>query len=152
VLADERDIIRLRTNYRSGEQVYLFHLNASPEWARQLFLQYLRHANDLHVHPRWFNAANDNCTTNIFEQMAATGHLPGGTSRYSWWILLNGRAPEMLYRGGNFAGNLPFAELKRQALINPVANALDDSADFSRRIRANRAGFELHDAEIPTRE
>jgi hypothetical protein len=152
VLADERDLIRLRTTYRSGEQVYLFHLNASPEWSRQLFLQYLQHANGLRDHPRWFNAANDNCTTNIFEQMAATGHLPAGTSRYSWWILLNGRAPEMLYRGGNFAGNQPFAELKRQALINPVANALDDSGDFSRRIRANRAGFELHDAETPTPE
>lgn len=143
VLANERDLIRLRTNYRSGEDVYLYHLIASPEWSRQLFVQYLREANRLRDHPRWFNAATDNCTTNIFAQMAATGHLPAGSSRYSWWILLNGRAPEMLYRGGNIAGNLPFPELRKKAYINPVANTLSDTPDFSRRIRVNRPGFEF---------
>jgi hypothetical protein len=141
VLANERDLVRLRTNYRSGEVVYLYHMVASPEWSRLLFLQYMEQANQLREHPRWFNAATDNCTTNIFAQMEATGHLPAGTSRYSWWVLLNGRAPENLYRGGNFAGDLPFAELKKQACINPVAITLDDAPDFSRRIRLNRAGF-----------
>ncbi|MGO9074401.1 MAG: DUF4105 domain-containing protein [Terriglobales bacterium] len=143
VLANERDLIRLRTNYRSGEVVYLYHMVASPEWSRLLFLQYLQQANLLRDHPRWFNAVTDNCTTNIFAQMAATGRMPAGTSRYAWWILLNGRAPENLYRGGDFAGNLPFADLKKQACINPVAVTLDDAADFSRRIRLHRAGFEL---------
>jgi hypothetical protein len=143
VLANERDLVRLRTNYRSGEDVYLYHLVASPEWSKQLFLQYLQQANRLREHPRWFNAATDNCTTNIFAQMAATGHLPAGSSRFSWWIFLNGRSPEMLYRGGNFAGNLPFPELKKRALINPVAVTLADAPDFSRRIRLNRPGFEF---------
>ena len=36
-----------------------------------------------------------------------------------------------------------FTELKAQACINPVANALDDVPDFSQRIRKNRAGFEF---------
>lgn len=142
VLANERDLIRLRTNYRSGENVYLYHMVAGPVWSRLLFIQYLQQANLLRDHPRWFNAVTNNCTTNIFTQMAATGHLPAGSSRYAWWVLLNGKAPEMLYRSGNFAGNLPFPELKRQALINPVAETLDDAPDFSRLIRQNRAGFE----------
>ncbi len=149
VFGDERDLIRLRTNYRQHENVYLFHMVASPEWSRLLFLQTMHQANKLREHPRWFNALTDNCTTNIFEQMAATGHLPAGTSRYSWWILLNGRAPEMLYRGGNFAGDLPFPELMRRANIDPVARTLDGAPDFSQRIRRNRTGFEFlagHDA------
>jgi hypothetical protein len=143
VLASERDLIRLRTNYRSGEKVYLFHMTASPQWSRDLFLQYLRQANRLRDNPRWFNAITNNCTTSMFANMAATGHIPAGSSRYSWWVLLNGRAPEMLYRGGNFAGKLPFSELKAQAYINPVANTVKDAADFSQRIRKNRAGFEF---------
>lgn len=142
VLASERDVIRLRTNYRSGEKVYLFHTTASPLWSRDLFLQYLRQANSLRDEPKWFNAITNNCTTGIFANMAATGHMPAGSSRYSWWILLNGRAPDMLYRGGNFAGKLAFSELKAQAYINPVANAANDAPDFSLRIRKNRAGFE----------
>jgi len=143
VLASERDLIRLRTNYRSGEKVYLFHMTASAQWSRDLFLQYLRQANRLRDNPSWFNAVTNNCTTSIFANMAATGHMPSGSSQYSWWVLLNGRAPEMLSRGGNFAGELPFSELKAQAYINPVAKTVADTPDFSQRIRENRAGFEF---------
>jgi hypothetical protein len=81
--------------------------------------------------------------------------MPSGSSRYSWWVLLNGRAPEMLDRGGYFAGNLPFSELKAQAYINPVANAVNDAPDFSQRIRKNRAGFEFlrpSDIASPSRD
>lgn len=143
MFASERDLIRLRTNYRSGEKVYLFHMTASPQWSRDLFLQYLSQANRLRDHPTWFNAISNNCTTNIIANMAATGHMPRGSSRYSWWVLLNGHAPQMLYRGGNLAGDLPFSELKAQAYINPVANTVNDAPDFSQLIRNNRAGFEF---------
>jgi hypothetical protein len=143
VLADERDLVRLRSNYRTGEDVYLFHTTAGPEWSRQLFLEYLSRANDLRTHPQWYNAVTDNCTTNIFTQMAATGHLPAGSSVHDWWVLLNGRGPEILYRHGNFAGNLPFDELEKRAYINPVARTVNDAPDFSRRIRAGRPGFDF---------
>lgn len=149
VLASERDLIRLRTNYRSGEKVYLFHMNTSPQWSRDLFLRYLRQANSLRDEPRWFNAITNNCTTGMFANMAATGHMPAESSQYSWWILVNGFAPQMLYRGGNFVGNLPFPELKEQAYINPVANTVDDVPDFSERIRGNRPGFEsVHSRDV----
>ena len=32
--SDERDVVRLRTNYRKGEEIYLFHTPATPEHAR----------------------------------------------------------------------------------------------------------------------
>ena len=40
--ADERDVIRLRTNYR-GEQVYLYRTTISPQRARAIFVEYLKH-------------------------------------------------------------------------------------------------------------
>jgi hypothetical protein len=147
VLADERDPVRLRTNYRTGEDVYLFRTTAGPEWSRLLFLQYLEQANKLRNHPKWYNAATDNCTTNIFTQMAATGHLPAGSSLHDWWILLNGRGLEILYRNGNFAGSLPFPELMERAHINSVAHTVNDAPDFSRRIRIGRPGFEFMGTE-----
>ncbi len=142
VMADERDLVRLRSNYRTGEDVYLFHTTAGPDWSRQLFLEYVRGANELHDRAQWYNAATNNCTTKIFTLMAATGHLPAGSSLHDWWVLLNGRGPEILYRNGNFAGNLPFEELKKRAYINPVARTVNDAPDFSRRIRVGRPGFE----------
>ncbi len=143
VFADERDLIRLRTNYRKGEEVYLFHTAANPQWARTLFLEYLARANQLHEHPEWYNALTRNCTTVIFRSMADIGRLPPGTSLHNWQILLNGRSDEMLYKGGNLEGGLPFPELKESAHINAAARQADQDSDFSRRIRTGRPGFEF---------
>ena len=55
VVADERDLIRLRTNFR-GEQVYLYRIRMSPEGARAVLLDYLKEVNRLAEQPRWYNA------------------------------------------------------------------------------------------------
>jgi len=47
----------------------------------------------------------------------------------------------MLYERGDFAGQLPFADLRRQALINEKAKAADQDPEFSRRIRESLVGF-----------
>ncbi|PYJ26392.1 MAG: hypothetical protein DME89_12880, partial [Verrucomicrobia bacterium] len=64
VVADERDVIRLRTNYRR-EDVYLYRTLASPAQARERFLEYIKTMNILHEHPRWYNEVTANCTTSI---------------------------------------------------------------------------------------
>ncbi len=144
-IADERDVIRLRTNFRpgphgQGEDVYLYHTKATPQQAQALFLDYLRRANHLRDHPEWYNALTNNCTTNISLHVVDAGE--NGFSRWDWRILLSGRADEMLYEHGNLAGDLPFTELQRRAYINPVARAADDAPDFSKIIRKGRPGFE----------
>jgi Domain of unknown function (DUF4105) len=143
VFADERDLIELRTNYRKNEEVYLLHTTAAPEWSRRLFLEYLERANQLRAHPKWYNALTRNCTTVIFRSMADIGRLPPGTSLHNWRVILNGRGDEMLYKGGNLEGGLPFPELKESAHINAAARDADDSPDFSRKIRIGRPGFEF---------
>src|SRR6267378_7944381 len=70
IASDERDVVRLRTNYRHEEEVYLFRTAASPILARKVFLDYLQRANSLHVHPDWYNALTNNCTTNIAGSVA----------------------------------------------------------------------------------
>ena len=142
LFADERDIIRLRTNFRTAEEVYLYHTVAKPEWSRKLFMEYIRQANLLREHPEWYNALTRNCTTAIFASMAKIGPLPKGTSRYDWRILLNGKSDQMLYDGGNFASKLPFPELKEAVHINEAARKAGNSPDFSLLIRQGRPGFE----------
>ena len=56
IVADERDLVRLRTNYRQGEEACLYRLQVTPEQGRKLFLDYLRRANELHEHAEWYNA------------------------------------------------------------------------------------------------
>jgi len=47
----------------------------------------------------------------------------------------------MLYERSLLAGDLPFEELRAQALINQRAREAGDGQDFSQRIRAELAGF-----------
>lgn len=139
VFADERDLIRLRTNYRVGETVYLYRTVATPETARAVLLGYLQTVNELAQKPVWYNAITSNCTTGI---RIHTAGIAGTTpAEWSWRLVLNGKADEYAYQHGRLAGNLPFDALKRQAVINDAARPANQSADFSRIIRLNRAGF-----------
>jgi hypothetical protein len=141
VVGDERDVVRLRSNYREHEDVYLFRTRVTPQQGRLIFLDYLRHGNHLRDHPEWFNALTNNCTNNIPFAGAESGQR-----RLSSWdgrVLLNGHVDRMLFEHGDLAGSLPFADLKREARINPAARAADQAPDFSDRIRAGRPGFEV---------
>jgi hypothetical protein len=130
VVADERDCIRLRTNYRR-EDVYLYHTLASPAQARQRFREYINTVNVLHENPRWYNAVTSNCTTSIRAQRAVKLRAP-----WDWRILLNGKADEMLYQDHAIAtGGLSFTELKQRSLIDERARAADQNPDFSNIIR-----------------
>jgi uncharacterized MnhB-related membrane protein len=130
VVADERDVVRLRTNYRR-EDVYLYHTLASPAQARKRFWEYIKTLNALHDNARWYNAVTSNCTTSIRTQRAAKLRAP-----WDWRILLNGKTDEMLYQHHAIAtGGLSFSELKQRSLINGRARAADQNPDFSRLIR-----------------
>ena len=138
IMADERDVIRVRTNYRS-EQLYLYRTSVRPDRARRLFLSYLQSVNNIHVHPQFYNALTDNCTTNVRMHTAATAAKP---APWDWRISLNGTVDELVYQNGGFASRPPFAELKQMSLIDAKAQAAEQAPDFSERIRLDLPGFE----------
>lgn len=141
LLADERDVVRLRTNYRTGEEVCLYRTRLKPVDARALFEAYLGWMNAARLRPEWYNSLTRNCSTPIIAYLADAGI--GGISRWDWRGVLDGSGDRMLYQLGDLAGDdLPFDQLKRQALINSAARRFDAAGDFSARIRAGRAGFE----------
>ncbi|MBA2960915.1 MULTISPECIES: DUF4105 domain-containing protein [Ramlibacter] len=134
VVADERDVIRLRTNYRRDppEEAYLYRLQGSNADARRLFLAYLTKINSLSERPEFYNTLLANCTNNIWvHSLANPGHVP-----YSWKILASGHVPEYLYGLGKLDTSVPFPVLHEQAHINERAKQADAAADFSARIRA----------------
>jgi hypothetical protein len=51
VCADERDVIRVRTNYRHGEDIYLYRMLVPPAQARERFLEYVKTLNALNARP-----------------------------------------------------------------------------------------------------
>ncbi len=134
VVGDDRDLVRLRTNYRNDpvEDVYMYRTRASGENARRLFLDYLREINSLRDNPEFYNTGTTNCTTNVYRHT----RVNPGRHRFSWKVLLSGYAAEFVYENGNLDTSRPFAELRRLSLINPIAQAADQAADFSQQIRA----------------
>jgi hypothetical protein len=139
IAADERDVIRVRTNFREGEDVYLYRLRTPPDKAKQRFLEYANRVNQLHERAEFYDVFMANCTTSIRAQMSAADHLP-----WDWRYLLNGKMDLLLWRRGAFheSAGMGFPELRNQAHINPAAHAAGDADDFSDRIRDGRAGFQ----------
>jgi hypothetical protein len=138
IVADERDVIRVRTNYRH-EQLYLYRTSVKPDRARRLFLNYLQSVNVIHARPQFYNALTDNCTTNVRMHTAATTAKP---APWDWRMLLNGTVDQLVYERGGFVSHLPFTELKQVSLIDTKAQAADQAADFSERIRIGLPGFD----------
>jgi len=146
VVADERDVIRLRTNYRKNppEDVYLYRLHRPIENGRRVFLEYMHKINSLKQQPEFYNTLIDNCTTGIWMNTRVNpDHMP-----ISWKILTSGYLPVYLYQAGVFGKKTSFDDLQRLGHINSRAQAADHTADFSRLIRAGVPGMQLDTAAI----
>jgi hypothetical protein len=140
VVGDERDLIRVRTNYRRDppEDVYLYRVRGPAGNARRLFLEYVRAINALHERPRFYDTLVTNCTTTILLHARVNpDHLP-----LSWKVLLSGYAAGYAYERGRLDTSLPFEELRRRSRINAAAQASSGAADFSRRIRQGLPGMD----------
>jgi hypothetical protein len=137
VVADERDVVRVRSNYRDGEDVYLYRISMPVAEARERFMEYIRSMNELHDHPRWYNAITANCTTSVRSQRSLAARNP-----WDLRILLNGNIDEMFYQRGQLVTEgLSFPELRRRVHINAAAKAADQDPEFSRCIRSGLPGF-----------
>lgn len=136
IVADERDLVRLRTNYRY-EDVYLYRLKADPQLVREVFLDYFKQINRLVQESEWYNALTHNCTT------AIRGHTRPYTKKrpLDWRLLANGYLDTLLYDRKVVDTNIPFKELEKQVHINETAVQWDGHEDFSNYIREGLPGM-----------
>lgn len=134
IAADERDIIRLRTNIR-GEDVYRYSIQMPKAGMRELFLSYLETGNRLATVPTFYNTVTANCTTVVFRLLRALDPaLP-----FDYRILLSGYLPGYIYQNQGFETGLSEADFRRRAAISALGIAAGDSPDFSTAIRVNDA-------------
>jgi hypothetical protein len=137
IAADERDVIRVRTNVR-GEDAYLYRLRMPASSMRSLFLGYIGEANALVRAPRFYNTITVNCTTLVYQMMKRiAGYLP-----VSYRLLLSGYMPEYVYRVGALDSRYSLAELRERGRITERARKADLSASFSADIRHGVPGIE----------
>jgi hypothetical protein len=130
IAADERDIVRLRTNVRR-EETFLFRLNMPVAAMRSLLLAYVEEANTLARVPRFYHTITGNCTTLVWRMLKRIVQpLP-----FSYRVLLSGYLPEYVHEVGALDGRYSIEELRALGYISERARGSDQSAEFSRDIR-----------------
>ena len=131
VVGDERDLIQLRTEYRKSD-VYLYRATATPEQARELFVDVFDRVNKLASQPEFYDTLTNNCTTNIAQHI---NHLAPHKIPFDYRVLLPGYSDRLAYDLGLIEHHGTFEETKRRAHINAVAAVYRDDPDFSGKIR-----------------
>jgi hypothetical protein len=131
VIADERDVVKLRSNYRK-DQVYVYPIKAEPEKKRTLFLDMLARTNELAENPEFYNTLTNTCTTNI------VSHVNKITSKripFDFDILFPANSDSFAHSIGLIDTDLPLDEARTKYLINDRAEKYADAPDFSVKIR-----------------
>jgi hypothetical protein len=140
IAADERDVIRVRTNVR-GEDDYLYRIRMPLAAMRSLFVGYIGEANSLVKAPRFYNTITVNCTTLVYHMMnRIVGYLP-----LDYRLLLSGYLPGYVYRVGGLDQRYSLEELRVMGRITFRARKADRSDTFSADIRD---GIPLINAEL----
>src|SRR3984957_11570889 len=130
IAADERDIIRVRTNVR-GEDDYLYRIRLPREDVRALLLAYVQQMNDLARTPRFYNTVTVNCQTHVYHMLEhIVGRLP-----FSYGLALAGYLPRYVYSLGGLDTRSPLEQLRTFGRITERARQADRSSDFSQAIR-----------------
>jgi hypothetical protein len=132
VVADERDVMRVRTTYRQPqEDVYVYRVSGSVENLRRVFLDYIKAMNQLRDRAAYYNTLTTNCTTNVLFHTRVNPESPP----MSWKILLSGYVPDYLYELGRLDTSRSLADLEKVSHVNQRAHAADKDPAFSQRIR-----------------
>ena len=94
VAADERDLFAIR-HWRKDDP-YLLRTRISADGARKLLLAYLDSGAAIAAHPRFYNTATTNCTTEIFRLVRTVSP----NADWDWRVLASGYLPICSMRRG----------------------------------------------------
>lgn len=131
VIADERDVVKLRSNYRKDE-VFIYPIKADDDEKRALFLDMVHRADTLATKPEFYNTLTNTCTTNI------VAHVNKIAPRRVPWdidILFPANSDRLAYDIGLIDTGLSFDDMRATYLINDRAKKYADAPDFSVKIR-----------------
>lgn len=133
IVADETDVIRLRTNFRNND-VYLYPAVGKPETHKLLLLDIIRRINELKDTPEFYSTITNNCTTNIADHVNITSDvkihwnlnlfLPKNSDRFARDIGLLNVDP-----------NLSIEEMRAKYYISDKAKNAPEDASFEKAIR-----------------
>lgn len=131
VVADEQDVVKLRTNYRK-DTVYMYPTRIDQSHAKQLFLSMIQRVNELHDKPEFYNLITNTCTTNIVRHVNEISEVK---VPFSYRVLMPGYSDKLAYALGLLDTTLPYDKIRERYQINEKAMKYADDKEFSSKIR-----------------
>ncbi len=131
VLGDERDLIRLRTNFRK-EDVYLYPTVVNKDDVRKLFEVFLERVNKIAEQPVFYNTLFQNCLSSL---AADFKRVITPRSSFDFRRLANGYSDELLFENGWIDSKLSFEDTKQLHYINQYVQADSHANGYSKKIR-----------------
>lgn len=133
VIADERDVINLRTNHRN-DILYLYPINISKESLDKLFISMIQKTNDLKENPEFYNTLTSTCTSNLAE--LASENTFESFFKFHPQILLPKYSDNLLLKKNLIQTNLTqIKDVRNYFNINTRAKLFQNSSNFSLEIR-----------------
>jgi hypothetical protein len=131
VIADEEDVIKLRTNYRKNE-VYMYPVKTSKENIQALFRSMLIRTDKLNKEPEFYNTLWNNCTTSILIHANA---LREDKIPWNIYTILPSHSDEIAYYAWLIDTQLPILKAREYYRIDQLARTASGEVDFSTIIR-----------------
>ncbi|PIQ68143.1 MAG: hypothetical protein COV91_05735 [Candidatus Taylorbacteria bacterium CG11_big_fil_rev_8_21_14_0_20_46_11] len=132
VLADERDVVKLRSNMRKDD-VFVYPIKTTKERMQATFYGILERVNQLYREPEFYNTITNNCTTSLAKQanQVVEHRIP-----WNLTLLFPKESDRYAFDLGLFDTKLTsFPEVRRAHYINNLAERYADDEEFSLRIR-----------------
>jgi len=135
VLADERDVIKLRTHHRNND-VYLYPVRATKHQLSELFVDIMERVAQIHAHPEFYHSLTNNCTTNI---MAHVNQIAPGTLRSFLVGVMPAYSDRYALNRGLLDTDLKDIDSLREVFnVSAIARNVEDFDEFSSVIRQQR--------------
>lgn len=131
VIADERDVIQLRTNHKN-DPFYMYPVKASSKNIQKLFVDMLERANTLKEKPEFWNPLTNTCTTNIVDHV---NKVAPNTIPFNLRLILTNNIDKYIHKLGLIDNSLPFKEMRKKHLLNKRAQKHTHDPEFSKKIR-----------------
>lgn len=134
VIGSENDLIKLRTDYRTGEHVYFYPLELNQAETQNIFLDLLNRANALRNRPEFFHLLYNSCGSNLVT------HLNKALERKIPWYLkyyAPGKADAFLLGNPlvNQEPGLTYEEFRARHYLNDKTKSFPPDGNFSLLIR-----------------
>ncbi len=133
VIADERDVIKVRTNAIKAT-VRLFPIQTEKVRVQAVFLDMIKRADKLGKEPEFYNTIWNNCTTNIIKHTKRFSDKP--IPLWDYRYLIPEDIDKIAYRLNMIDTHLPYKEAREHFDITKIAQAAEEAKDFSNAIRA----------------